>query len=190
MIIPEKASYLEMPITKNIPINLISEKTWFDKMKKWRTEIPSEEVVEDFYQIIPSSCNKIFEIPSDIQVCCFIPKRFIFNGASVPRQLSSIYLPHGILYLGAFLHDFIYSYEGLIFFTEKMEKMQFHTCTQEEADFIFNEINEKVNDFKTGTYPAYKIVRTVGFIPWKNCRKTYDFIRDFPEYADLYIERN
>jgi hypothetical protein len=118
--------------------------------------------MEDFYQILPRSCNKLLGFTTNQKICCFIPKKFIFNGASIPKILSSLYLPHGILYLGAFLHDFLYTYGGLLLFTEDMEQMIFVSTNQKVSDQIFYEINEAVNEFKTATKPAYRALRMVG----------------------------
>lgn len=187
MLIPETAGYLHMPVVRNVPMNLYDEKSWFKKFKAWRTTIPNEMLLEDNYQILPKKCNDLLGLPRHIQVCCFIPKGFLFNGASIPRQLSSLYLPHGILYLGAFHHDFLYSYGGLIVFTEEMQEMVFVQCNQKQSDTIFYHINEEVNHFKTATYPAYLALRMFGFITWNHCRKKVgEFAADFPDLLPIY----
>jgi len=118
MIIPEKANILHMPITKNIPLKIKEANSWWEKFKLWKWGISEEEVIEDFYQVLPKSCNKFLGFSENDLVCIFIPKKFIFNGASIPRAFSPLYLPNGILYLGAFIHDFCYEFGGLLVFTE------------------------------------------------------------------------
>jgi len=188
MIIPESASYLYMPITRNIPIDILHAGSWFNKLKKWRGSLPEELLMEDFYQILPKSINKVFGFSDTVELCCFVPKGFLFNGASIPRALAFIYLPDDILYLGAFLHDFMYSYAGLMVFTEDMDEMIFSSVSRSGADYIFNEMNEIVNDFTTGTYPAYRVLKLVGGSVWDKCRISYSFIRDFPQYEDIYLK--
>lgn len=186
MVIPDSASYLHMPIVRNVPIDLHSEKSWFGKLKKWLNELPNEITMEDFYQILPSECNEILGFSRNIKVCCFIPKGFLFNGASVPKIFVPLYVPNGVLYLGAFLHDFCYSYGGLIVFTEDMDDMIFVTVDQKGADEIFNFMNEEVNDFKTATYPAYLALRGFGSKIWNKCRAFEEFVIDFPDLRETY----
>lgn len=188
MIIPEIASNLYMPVTRNIPIDVLHAGSWFQKMYLWRTSIPNELLMEDFYQLLPKSVNKVFGFSDTISLCCFIPKNFLFNGASIPRVLASIYLPNCILYLGAFLHDFMYSYAGLLVFTEEMEEMIFVPCNRSGADYIFNEVNEVANDFTTGTYPAYATLKVAGDPTWNKCRKKYYLPRDFPVLREIYLK--
>ena len=189
MIIPESASSIYMPIVRNIPIDIRHSGSWFSKFKKWRRNLPEELVMEDFYQILPRSINKVFGFNETVDICCFIPKGFLFNGASIPRVLAFFYLPNDILYLGAFLHDFMYSYAGLIIFTEDMDEMIFHSVNRYGADYIFNMMNEAVNDFTIGTYPAYKMLRLVGCIAWNKCRRNCSFIVDFPQYKEIYLKK-
>lgn len=186
MKIPEKASALHMPITKNIPLDLIGAGSWWAKFKLWKFGLPEEELMEDFYQTLPRKCNKFLGFSKNDKVCCFIPKTFIFNGASVPKIFTSLYLPTGILYLGAFLHDFMYGFEGLIVFTEKMDDFKFVKVSQKEADNIFYEMNMAVNDFKTACYPAYATLRGFGWTIWNGCRKVEKFPETFPEYLSIW----
>lgn len=188
MIIPKEADYLYMPITRNIPIDILNAGSWYEKLKLWRTSIPDELLMVDFYQILPKPVNKVFGFSENIRLCCYIPKGFIFNGASIPRLLSPIYLPTGILYLGSFLHDFMYRYAGLIIFTEEMDEMIFVGCNQKGADYVFNEMNERVNDFATGTYPAYVALQTFGFAAWNRCRKKNIFVEHFPQLCNMYFK--
>lgn len=186
MKIPEKASALHMPITKNIPLDMKNAGSWWKKYKLWKFGLPKEELMEDFYQELPRKCNRFLGFNENVRVCCFIPKTFIFDGASVPKMLTSLYLPTGILYLGAFLHDFMYGFEGLIVFTEEMKEFKFVRVVQKEADNIFYEMNMAVNDFKTACYPAYTALRMFGFKAWKDDQKKKSFVELFPEYASLW----
>jgi len=189
MKIPEKANSLHMPITQNIPVNLKDTGAWYKQTWKWMNGLPNELLYEDFYQILPSDCNKCLGFSKNHKVCVFIPKMFIFNGASIPKVLSFTYLPHGILYLGAFLHDFCYSYGGLIVFTEESDKLMFVKVSQKEADLIFYEMNQEVNDSRVLVKPAYYTLRMFGWITWNKCRKNpNDFIERFPHLTEVYNE--
>lgn len=191
MIIPASANNRIAPITRNIPLDLLGAKSYWKKFKLWKWGIPKEILEEDFYQILPRSCNEWLGFSKDDDVCCFIPKTFVFNGASIPKALSSLYLPTGILYIGAFHHDFLYNYGGLFVFTEDMDEMKFVTCNQKTSDKIFYEINEEVNKFKTATYPAYRTLRMVGSVVWNKCRKNEEFTTHFisnDKLMKLYID--
>lgn len=175
-----------MPIVRNIPINLHDAKTWWEKYKLWRGSLPNELLMEDFYQILPRRCNEVLGFHRNINLCCFIPKHFLFNGASIPVMLRFLYTPNSILYLGAFLHDFLYTYGGLIVFTEEMNNFIFVECDRKISDIIFYEMNEEVNKFKTGTYPPYIALRIGGGSIWKKAREKEEFLIDFPQYKDIY----
>jgi len=186
MNIPKQASILHMPITKNIPLDVKNAGSWWKKFKLWKWGISDELLVEDFYQELPKTCNKILGFSIEEKVCVFIPKTFIFNGASIPRALSPLYLPNGILYIGAFLHDFCYGFEGLIIYTEEMKELKFTKVNQFQADNIFYEINMEANNFKTACKPAYIALRGFGWLVWNKCRKNENvFIKKFPEYKHL-----
>jgi hypothetical protein len=185
MIIPEIASKWYMPVTRNIPLDIKGQKSWWKKYWLWRNNLPHELLIEDFYQILPKECNSILGFSEDIELCCFVPKNFLFNGASIPKRLTWIYLPNGILYIGAFFHDFMYSYGGLIIFTIDTDLI-FIKVDRSQADDLFYLINEDFNEFKTATKPALNALKLFGSFAWKNCRKREEFLLDFPQYKDIY----
>lgn len=169
--IPQEAYGVHMPITRNIPIPIKNAGGWWGKYKLWRREFPKEELIEDFFYVLPKACNSILRRKKHGRdICVLIPKKFIFNGVSVPKLLLAIYLPDGILYFGAFHHDFIYQYGGLLVF-EDGEEPQFVRLNQKKADLLFDILNDVSNEFPMATKPAWVSLRLFGYRAWNRYRQ-------------------
>jgi hypothetical protein len=183
--IPQEAYGVHMPVTRNIPIPIKQANSWWEKFKLWRWGLPKEELIEDFFYVLPKFCNAILGYHLEPDICVFIPRKFIFNGASVPKRLTSGYLPNGILYFAAFHHDFIFQYGELLVFVDG-EEPQFVRLDQKQADQIFDILNDEANGFPMATKPAWASLRLFGYRAWNRCRQESEsFESDFPEYAYL-----
>jgi hypothetical protein len=78
-----------------------------------------------------------------LEITFFIPKGFIFNGASVPRLFSNIFPATGYLFIAALIHDYLYEHASYLerFDTELIKLYSIElSVTKIEADNIFEEI--------------------------------------------------
>jgi len=104
----------------------------------------------------------------------FIPKGFIFNGASVPRVFSNIYPATGYLFIAALIHDFLYQHG---YYLEVLPPEAGGTTdkvmvTKAESDQIFKDISNWLyakHSIKTGI--ANIALKIGGFFSWNKYRK-------------------
>lgn len=120
---------------------------WIFKTRKWRVE-------KDYY----------IKHPLKDRVFIKIPKKFVFNGASIPKCFWIIYNPVGILFIASLPHDYGYEYHSLIEVGGGDEaRIQY---TQKEIDIIFRKINEDINQLKIASGAAYYTLRLMGWYAW------------------------
>ena len=111
----------------------------------------------------------------------FIPKNFIFDGASVPKILNSVYNPNGILLLGAGPHDFGYRYKGLLH-ADYRGYLKFVPYNKDELDNIFNHLCSYESGMSKASKIAQIVLSAIGFLGWKSNRKAnHVLMDDFPE---------
>lgn len=133
------------------------------------------------FQIMKDDC---LWVPS-LFIWIFLPKGFIFDGASVPKILNSIYNPTGMLLLGAAPHDFGYRYKGLLQIDAK-GNVFFVSYTKKELDDIFNALCAYESEMKVASKTATFTLTIAGFLGWRENRKKNCILPvDFPE---VYIE--
>ena len=162
---PKVRAIYEPPKKRTLPRRIFKFLTY---RRKW-------EVQEDY--IIWS--DKIGEY-------VFIPKGFIFDGASVPKILYSIYSPNGILLLGAAPHDLGYRYQGLILVNQKDNALFFRPYSKDWLDLIFDDFCSKESGLKIASKAATIVLGGAGYLGWyenrkKNCNLTTDFPNLFEE---------
>ncbi|MCP4366793.1 MAG: DUF1353 domain-containing protein [Deltaproteobacteria bacterium] len=161
-------SDLCFPIVQAVPIK--QEKNPFKRFFKFITFRRQWKIREDYCLWVPSICTWIF-----------IPQYFVFDGASVPKILNSIYSPTGMLLLGAAPHDFGYRYEGLLQ-VDYRGCIYFVSYTKKELDDIFDHICAYESGMNKASKVATVTLGTVGFLGWKeNRKKNYILMEDFPE---------
>ena len=151
-----KIKYKEMPHMKPITIETKS-KGFFGGIWMWIATSRKWEITTDF----------LFTIDNTNYV---IPKKFIFDGASVPKAggLRSWLSPMGILLVGGLVHDFLYKHEVLLLAGKKKATSK---KTQKWCDQLFRDINIDVNGFKIINYGAYYALRLGGWLAWRKHRK-------------------
>ena len=123
---------------------------WIATSRKW-------EITSDF----------LFTIDNTNYV---IPKKFIFDGASVPKAggLRSWLSPMGILLVGGLVHDFLYKHEVLLLAGKKKATSK---KNQKWMDQTFRDINIDQNGFKIINWIAYLALRGGGWLAWRKHRK-------------------
>ena len=97
----------------------------------------------------------------------FIPKDFIFDGASIPRIFWVLLNPIGLLLIPGLIHDYAYMFSKLKFKTgEDGPKM-----TQSECDMTFREVAIAVNGFKVINWFAWFMLFCFGGFAYRKHRR-------------------
>lgn len=169
-----------MPIVKPLPIEKIDkELSWWKKIwAKFKRKFVYRRkwiLIEDYVLYIPW-----------LDKWLFVPKQFIFDFASVPKLLHSIYGSTNLLLFGSVPHDFGYRYAGLLFINPINNETYFERWKKSDLDKLFNELNKWETGLSKGTFGAYAMLRLVGFTGWKeNRKKNLRIYEDFPNYLEI-----
>ncbi len=124
------------------------------------------EITEDYYLYIPK-----------LKKSLFIPKGFIFDGASVPRLLWPIMNPTGILLIGGLFHDFGYRYNC---FLEDTGTIIHKDMGRDFFDEQFRDINIYINDIHSMNTIAWGVLKVFGTYTWEKRRnEDADVLGDF-----------
>tara|TARA_Y100000310_G_C20452324_1_gene701384 strand:+ start:94 stop:648 length:555 start_codon:yes stop_codon:yes gene_type:complete len=125
------------------PRTYVLEKDWTFSVKNYRLE-SNQQLTRDKFTIL-------------------LPKHFVFDGASIPFPwllacLSfGILRPMGILLTASIIHDFSFRYGYLKTVSDNEEVVR--TITRSEADRLFRDIVNVVNDAPIAAYVAWLGVR-------------------------------
>jgi len=159
---PVKIEYTDMPHMKPVPMETKS-KGFVGGIMLWLTKTRTWQLTKDWKFHITHEGNTH-------PTYYYVPKNFVFDGASVPRYggLRSLLSPMGVLLTGGLVHDYLYKYEVLRLGGKKgaTEKK-----TQKWADELFRDICIDVNGFKVINYLAYYALRLGGWLAWNGHRK-------------------
>ena len=111
----------------------------------------------------------------------FIPNFFIYDTASVPKILNSVFNPSGILLLGSLPHDFGYRYEGLLLVNPISGEVYFQGYSKSELDIIFKTLCAWESGLKLAPATATLGLTVSGFFSWNMNRKNnLNIQQDFP----------
>lgn len=121
-----------------------------------------------------------------LKLYIYIPAHFVYDGASVPKALHSIYNPTGVLLMGACPHDFGYRYQGLLHVDEETGDLYFQSYTKDELDDIFKALCIWESGMAKASGTATFTLTLFGFTGWNENRKENRVLRrDHPEiYCD------
>jgi hypothetical protein len=115
-----------------------------------------------------------------LQSFIFLPTGFIYDGASVPKLLNSIYSPTGSLFLGSGPHDLGYRYEGLLIIDTKGH-IFFQRYSRKTLDHVFHDFCTMESHLNSSSHFATLLLRIAGIPTWRSHRKhSYDIYKDFP----------
>jgi hypothetical protein len=147
-----------LPILQPLPIPT-KDKSWFVAAWIWLTARRSWMLMEDYIWI-----GNGFGF--------YIPKGFIYDGASVPRVLWWLLSPMGLLLIPALFHDFGYAH-GFYFKISRMAKEdRFYIIrvdiSRKEADGMFRKISIIVNGISGPADIAWAGVRIGGWKAWND----------------------
>jgi hypothetical protein len=142
-------------LTKGLPL-LMRIWVWLFSSRKWK-------VSEDWY----------YETMIDREYATiFIPKGFIFDGASIPRFLWWLLQPMGILLIPGLVHDYAYRYQKIILYNSI--KGTYHNLFRHKRDTwdeVFREISVRVNGCEVISYVAWLALYIFGGFAWRKNRK-------------------
>ena len=159
---------IHFPIIRALPT--IREENFFKRLFSFLTYRRKWQIQVDYCLWVPSLASWIF-----------LPKRFVFDGASAPKILNNLFSPMGMLLFGAGPHDFGYRYKGLIHIDAK-GCLRFVSYDQKELDNIFNHLCAYESGMKIAANIATGTLRVVGSKAWKENRKGNHILEDdFPE---------
>ena len=147
------------------------KRSWWRKIANFMTYRRKFKVREDYILWIPSLARYIF-----------VPRYFIYDGASVPKVLNGLFNPTGMLLLGALPHDFGYRYQGLFFVNPDTREIQFGAFSKKQLDQIFKDLCTYESGMKVASGAATMTLSVFGFMGWGQNRKANcNLSKDFPE---------
>jgi hypothetical protein len=121
-----------------------------------------------------------------LQAFILLPKKFIYDGASVPKALGAIYSTIGVLYLGAGPHDLGYRYEGLFLIDPVSGELRFQKMSKKELDEIFNCLCTQETGMNIASGIARNTLSVFGISTWKKHRKIN--LKPENDFPDLFEE--
>jgi len=157
-------TYKELPVLRAVPI-LTKKGNYFKRLSGWFSN--RKWVLEkNFYFTM-------------MGVDCVIPRKFVFDGASVPRFFWFVLHPTGILMIPGLIHDFGYKYRYLIKDDRSVGgKIKLSKCfifkKRKRWDYIFKKVAIEVNGFRGVNMLAHLGVRSGGWLAWRKHRKKDD----------------
>lgn len=163
------------PVVRAIPRKPVSG---WRKFFSFLISLREWEVMEDYYV-----WSKY------LQQFLFIPKGFIYDGASVPKLLNNIYSSTGVLFFGSIIHDFGYKYAGYFIYNPD-NTLTFIPNTKNGMDLIFNHLCVEENFMKTASKVALWALHIAGGHTWKAYRKIQKeitLVHDFPHLFEGLI---
>lgn len=147
---------IKYPILKPVPIKTKGLSKW-KQIWIWLTSFRKWEVVEDYYLYVPW-----------YNITLFIPKGFIFDGASIPRVLWPLLSPTGILFIPGLIHDYGYRYNYL---RDENNNIIFKGLGQKFFDRLFSKLGAYINGMPVLDKTAYYALRLFGRFAWNEHRK-------------------
>jgi len=163
----EFSKKLHFPTVRAIPMKDVP---WYKRFVSSLLHLREWEIMEDY--IIWSEY---------LQAYLFIPKGFIYDGASVPKILHSIYSSIGVLFLGSGPHDLGYRYGGLLLI-DTSGVLTFREYTKKELDRVFHHLCILENHLVAVSTIATSVLHVFGWFTWNSYRqKGLDIYKDFPD---------
>lgn len=154
------------PVMRTIITNT-KDRKWYKQIYKMLHRKVTYVIVEDYYCYIPF-----------LGVTLFIPKGFIFDGASIPKWLWPLIAPIDVLCIAAVFHDFAYRYQTYLTDTHEL---YLPNLDKGVYDSIFKNLSIYTNGLLCTSWMAYIAVLIFGRVFWNQNRKEKRKIKkDFP----------
>lgn len=149
----------EMPKLRPIPI-ATKDESYVVRIWRWLTWIREWEVLEDWH----------YRLNDDTTI--LIPRRYVFDGASIPRPLWGLLSPVGLLLVPALLHDYAYEHNELISVSDQRGRAPYRRGARRGVwDRLFLRIAIDVNGFALIDVVAYVFVWAFGGRAWRKHRR-------------------
>lgn len=147
------------------------KRKWYQKIFKFLVYRRWSEVMVNYILWVPL-----------LNAFILIPKRFLSDGASVPKVLNSLFNTNGMLLLGAWPHDFGYRYECLLVLDSLTGEVKVVSFPKKELDTIFESLCAWESGFNNASKVAKAGLSVGGFVGWNENRKEGHILyEDFPE---------
>lgn len=170
---------IKMPLMRPIPIPT-KGKSWWKSLWIWAKTTRQWEIMEDWEFFI-----------SYLNLMILIPKGFIFDGASIPKGLRSIYSPVGILLLPGLLHDYGYRFGYLLRKIPGGFEATKINFTRKDWDNLFLKVSVQVNGFNVlNKLPRFGLWIGAG-ITWAKHRENNlndPIFKNSPNYYSCTVE--
>jgi hypothetical protein len=155
---------INMPVMK--PILIPTKNCGFLKRAwVWLVSTRQWEIYEDY----------VFEF-DELQL--FIPKGFVFDGASIPKPFRSILAPVGLLLIPSIFHDFGYRHNHLLVKSyDKVFKLK-SGAGKAYWDKLFFLMGQFVNGVHFANYAAWAALTVGGWLAWLSKRKAPAYYSD------------
>ena len=148
---------MEMPILRPLPIPTKGVNA-FKRAWRWFTVIRKWEVVEDYFFWFKGHHF-------------FIPKGFVFDGASIPRVFWSVLSPTGLLLIPGLFHDYGYRWNYLWEMLPDGPAKYMPGAGKGFWDKLFLQIGEQVNGVHFANGVAWLALKVGGWGAWYSKRK-------------------
>jgi len=166
--------------------SLLTKDIHFPVTKACYTKAPKRNIFQRVFHFM--TYKRKFEVMQEyilwipyLDSWCFVPSTFIFDGASVPKILNSIFNPTGMLLLGALPHDFGYRYKGLMLVNCDTRELNFAPFSKRQLDEIFHNLNSWESGLPAASKVATGVLKLFGFVGWRQNRKRAAVLKkDFP----------
>ncbi len=153
---------ISMPALRPVPIPTRNQPSPIHKLTVFIFEVRKWEVVEDWR----------YTYKSDDNVELFIPKGFVFDGASIPRPFWAILNPIGLLLIPGLLHDYAYKYDQLWQVKSNGKITPYEKKAGKDYwDILFTDIGKEVNGFFLINAIAWAAVSFGGSGAWNKHRE-------------------
>lgn len=151
---------MEMPKMEPIRIETKGE-IFLIKIWRWITHVRSWKLVEDW----------TYEFEDHTIV---VPKKFEFDGASIPKLLWFILSPTGLLLIPGLIHDFGYRYDYLWASDPSSDsgyKKIYINKGQKFWDHLFYKVGKEVNGIAFINFICWIALTLFGWFAWRSNRK-------------------
>jgi hypothetical protein len=161
---------INMPVMKPIPIPTRKVNA-FKRMWVWLVSTRQWEIYEDY----------VFEFDG-LQL--FIPKGFVFDGASIPKPFRAFLAPVGLLLIPSVFHDFGYQHNHLLVKTGGGTFKLKDGAGKAYWDKLFFLMGQFVNGVHFANYAAWIALTCGGWLAWLSKRSDHGGVPPLAERGE------
>lgn len=151
----QTASY-KQPVLKPVPLATKGIKNVWKVLYIWLAVGREWEICED-WTFTTKDGTKLF-----------IPKGFIFNGASIPRFFRFILSPTGLLFIPSVIHDYAFVHDHVLRLTKKGKPTKhLNKAGKKKWDDMFYDLSMQVHGIRIVAQASKLALKLGGHITWK-----------------------